>query len=223
MNAGLRFMQGIKRAHHTVCKGGAVDATRMERGDIVSCLSDEQLAHRAAAGRLDCFEALLSRYRDRVYRLCYRMAGNAEDAEDWAQECFVRLYRQLGRYDPGLPFASWLLRVVSNTCINLAKGRARLQTRLALGLAEDMQRMAAVPGPEQAAISQEEARLISAAVEALPPLLRQAVVLRVLEDLSFRELAEVLDVPLQTAATRVRRALIQVRERLNGSGMEVRR
>jgi RNA polymerase sigma-70 factor (ECF subfamily) len=61
----------------------------MVAGSEVHDLPDEILARRAAEGRTDCFEEILSRYRDRVYRICYRMAGNAEDAEDWAQECFV--------------------------------------------------------------------------------------------------------------------------------------
>jgi len=199
------------------------DSTRTERVNIVSCLPDELLARRAAAGSLDCFEELLARHRDRVYRICYRMAGNAEDAEDWAQECFVRVFRQLGRYNPELPFSAWLLRVVSNTCINLAKTRARRQNRLILGLAEDRQSGSVLPGPERETLVREEAQAVRAAVGALPPLLRQAVVLRVLEGLSFRELSEVLEVPLQTAATRVRRALAQVRERLAGVSVEVKR
>ena len=177
-------------------------------------LSDELLARRAAAGYRDDFEELLHRYRNRVYRICYRMAGNAEDAEDWAQECLVRVYRQLGRYDPGLPFAPWLMRVVANTCINLARTRTRRQEKVELGLDEESEAISLAPGPLQAALSGEEGRQVRAAVRLLPPRLRQAVVLRVLEELSFRELAEVLGVPLQTAASRVRRGLLQVREQL---------
>lgn len=188
----------------------------------MSHLPDEVLARRAAAGHRECFEELLARHRDRVYRLCYRMAGNTEDAEDWAQECFVRAYRQLGHYNPQLPFEPWLLRVTSNTCLNLIKARGRRQDRFQLGLGEEMgERASAAPDPLDAAVCAEEAQAIRAALETLPPTLRQAVVLRVLEDLSFRELAEILGVPLQTAATRVRRALVQVRERLAKSGIEV--
>jgi RNA polymerase sigma-70 factor (ECF subfamily) len=181
---------------------------------VKSHLSDEWLACRAAAGCRDDFEELLCRYRNRVYRICYRMAGNAEDAEDWAQECLVCVYRQLGRYDPELPFAPWLMRVVANTCINLARARTRRQEKLELGLGEESEAIAPAPGPMQAALSSEEGRQVRAAVRLLPPPLREAVVLRVLEELSFRELAEALGVPLETAASRVRRGLLQVRERL---------
>src|SRR5438270_2144254 len=184
---------------------------------------DETLGRRAADGERACFEELLLRHRDRVYRICYRMAGNAEDAEDWAQECLVRVYRQLGRYDPELPLAPWLLRVVANTCINLARTRARRQANVELGLDEDMDAVSLAPDPLQAALSGEEGRRVRAAVRLLPAPLRQAVVLRVLEELSFRELAEVLGVPLQTAASRVRRGLTQVRERLERAEMRIDR
>jgi RNA polymerase sigma factor (sigma-70 family) len=190
---------------------------------VRSHLPDELLARRAAAGRLEDFEELLHRYRNQVYRICYRSAGNAEDAEDWAQECFVRAFQKLGSYDPAMPFTPWLLRVVANTCINLAKTRTRRQGWLELGLTEEDEYVAPDGDPAKAALAGDEARRVRAAIEALPALLRQAVVLRVLEDLSFRELAEVLGVPLQTAAARVRRALIQVRERLERAEIEVDR
>jgi RNA polymerase sigma-70 factor (ECF subfamily) len=188
-----------------------------------SHLPDELLACRAASGRPEEFEELLRRHRSRVYRICYRMAGNAEDAEDWAQECLVRVYRQLGRYDPEQPFTPWLLKVASNTCISLAKSRSRRQSWVDLGLGEESEQVAPDSDPAQAALTGEEGRRIRAAVTGLPPLLRQAVVLRVLEELSFRELAEALGVPLQTAASRVRRALLQVRQRLEQDHIEVER
>src|SRR5437588_10725164 len=103
---------------------------------VESRLSDELLARRAAAGRPEDFELLLSRYRNRVYRICFRIAGNAEDAEDWAVQCLVRAYRQLGRYDPELPFAPWLSRVVVNRCISLARSPTSRRERAQLGLAE---------------------------------------------------------------------------------------
>lgn len=189
----------------------------------MSHLPDEVLARRAGVGRLECFEELLARYRERVYRICYRMAGNAEDAEDWAQECFVRIYQQLGHYDPERPFAAWLLRVVSNTCINQAKVRTRHQDKLKLGLEEEIGPAATATNPAHAAIADEEARAAHEALGTLSPLLRQAFLLWALEDLTFRELAEVLGVKLTTAAQRVRRAMLQIREQMRLSGIEVDR
>ena len=127
-------------------------------------MPDEALARHAAAGSLDDFEGLLRRYRKRVYCLCYRMAGNADDAEDWTQECFLRVYRQLARYNPKMPFAPWLLRVVSNSCVNLAKARHAQRGKLEAGF-EDRQELAgAAPDPVQVALRTDEARQIQAAV-----------------------------------------------------------
>ena len=188
---------------------------------MISHLPDETLARRAAAGRLDCFEELLVRYRDRVYRICYCSAGNAEDAQDWAQESLLRVYRQMRRYDPAQPFAPWLLRVVSNTCINLAKTRARRQERLDLELPEEPEGtrqvgrgVALAPDPLDAVLAREAVRAALAAVDELAPPLRQAIVLRVVEQLSFRELAEVLGVPLQTAYSRIKAARQELRREL---------
>ena len=183
-------------------------------------LPDEELARRAAAGRLDGFEELLGRYRDRVYRICYRSAENSEDAEDWAQECFIRTYRYLHRYDPQLPFEPWLLRIVYNTCVNLAKSRSRRLTPrgrppvLEITHLGENAELGQSPDPLDRAVCAEEERQALRAVEALPPDMRMAVVLRVLEDLSFREVGEVLGVPLQTAASRVRRALDLIRKEM---------
>lgn len=184
-------------------------------------LPDELLADRAAAGHLEEFEELVRRYRRPVYGICYRMAGNGEDAEDWAQECFIRVYRQLGAYNPRLPFRPWLLRVVSNACLNLAKSRALHRSRLEWDASPEHDPPAPHADPAQILLAGEEQRRVSAALERLPPLLRQAVVLRVQEELSFRELAETLGVPLQTAAARVRRALLQVRAQLGCASVEV--
>ncbi len=176
---------------------------------------DEELARRAAGGRLDCFEELLARYRDRVYRICYRCAGNADDAEDWAQECFVRAFRQLRHFDPALPFAPWLLRLVSNSCINLAKARSQHAEPCEPNVLAERAGALPQPDPLQEMLAREEAGAVLQAIGALPPALRIAVTLRVVDQLSFRELSEVLGVPLPTAATRVRRALEQVRQALD--------
>lgn len=181
---------------------------------------DEELARLAAGGRLDCFEELLTRYRDRVYRICYRCAGNADDAEDWAQECFVRAYRQMRHFNPSLPFAPWLLRLVSNSCVNLAKARARHAEPCEPNSLAERAGPNLEPDPLQKLVAGEEESIVLGAIAGLPPALRMAVTLRVVDELSFRELSEVLGVPLQTAATRVRRALEQVRQTLERQNYE---
>jgi RNA polymerase sigma-70 factor, ECF subfamily len=179
--------------------------------------SDDTLARRASDGQIECFETLVSRHRARVYGICYRMAGNPEDAEDWAQECFVRVYQQLRHYNTSLPFVPWLVRVSSNTCLNCMGTRTRRRTLTPVGLSDEL--IHTLPSGETSSplrivMERDEQSRRDAAIQELPPLLRQALVLRHQEELSLKEIAETLGVPLQTASTRVRRALLQVREYL---------
>lgn len=180
----------------------------------MSHLPDELLARRAAKGKIECFEEILSRHRVRVYRLCYRMAGNAEDAEDWTQECFVRVYRYLGGYQADRPFMPWLLRLVSNTCINLAKSRSRQQYRVQAGFAIEEERAGSAGDPLKRTLASAENQAIHKALETLSPLVRQTLILWAQEDLTFRELGEALGAPLPTVSARVQRALAHLRKQL---------
>ena len=180
----------------------------------MSHLPDEILARRASTGKRECFEELLERYRVRVYRICYRVAGNAEDAEDWTQECFVRIHQNLGAYSADRPFAPWLLRVVSNTCINLGKARIRRESRVQVGFESEEHRASPAEDPLCRAIAMAEKQEIYEALDTLSPLVRQTLILWAQEDLTFRELGETLGVPLPTVSARVQRALLHLRARL---------
>lgn len=189
----------------------------------VSQLSDESLARRVAAGEVDGFAEILRRHRSRVFRVCYRMAGNAEDAEDWTQECFTRTYQQLPKYNASRPFSPWLWRVVANACINLANSRNRRQSHVDLGIDLMDNLPSTAPNPSKAAVDRDEALRLRSAVEDLSPPIREAIVLRIVEGMSLKELADAQGVPLQTAAARVRRGLMQARAKLEASGMELDR
>ncbi len=171
--------------------------------------SDEMLAERAANGDCASFEVLLQRYKSSVYRICLRTAGNREDAEDWTQECFVRAYQQLGKYSGDRPFSPWFYRVITNTCINLAKKRDSQQRHVHQGaLTEDLVSLA--DGPEACSIKNDDIAKAQQAMQSLSPTLRTALVVWLQEQITFKELGQVLGVPLTTAATRVRRALLQL-------------
>ncbi|MEO6907581.1 MAG: sigma-70 family RNA polymerase sigma factor [Abditibacteriaceae bacterium] len=174
--------------------------------------TDEGLAAKAALGDADSFERIVTRYQQRVYRLCYRYAGNADDAEDWAQESLVRIYRNLHYYNAELPFAPWAMRVAANTCINQSKKRLRHDQHLKIDEDELEEYSTHDAGPLQSAINAEEKQAVLNAIATLPPLMKQALTLRMSHEMPFHEIAETLDIPLQTAATRVRRALDKLRK-----------
>lgn len=83
--------------------------------------SDEVLAERAAAGDMEAFESLVNRHRKGVYRLARSITGNHDDADDAAQDTFVRVFRALETYDPTRPFMAWLKRITCNTSLNILR------------------------------------------------------------------------------------------------------
>ncbi len=174
--------------------------------------TDEKLAEQATQGDVASFEEIVNRYQQRVYRLCYRYAGNPDDAEDWAQESLVRVYRNLHQYNAEFPFAPWAMRVAANVCLNQSKKRLRHDQHLKIDEEELEEYSGHEPGPLQSTINAEERQAVLDAIDTLPPLMKQALTLRMSREMPFQEMAETLDIPLQTAATRVRRALMKVRK-----------
>jgi RNA polymerase sigma-70 factor (ECF subfamily) len=170
--------------------------------------SDETLAERAQAGDADAFAALVERYQRAVLNLAYRMLGDAQEAEDVAQDVFVRAYQSLGRFDPSRRFFSWLYRIAINRCLT-ARARPRpdaLATQAGLALADP------APSPEQQATRGETQAAVQRAVAALPDHERALVALRYGADLSYEEIAATMQLPLGTVKTRLFRA----RRRLAG-------
>ena len=138
------------------------------------------------------------------------MTRHAEDAEDAAQDGFVKAWRALGRFRPGEPFAPWLLRIVANEAKNRRRSAGR-RARLALRAQNEFSGGAAPP-PESTVVAAEQRTRLLEAVERLPDEQRDVVVCRYLLDLSERETAEVLGLPLGTAKSRLSRALARLEE-----------
>jgi RNA polymerase sigma-70 factor (ECF subfamily) len=172
---------------------------------------DEALAARAAGGDRGAFEALVTRHREAVYRLCWSAAGNHADADDAAQETFVRLYRALPSYDPSRPFGPWLRKIAWNCGLTVRRDGST-------GVPVDPGREAAdaadpAPGPEETASGREERRRVAGAMAGLPAELRTVMVLRAVEGLSYAEISETAGIPAGTVMSRLSRA----RERLLGA------
>jgi RNA polymerase sigma-70 factor (ECF subfamily) len=165
---------------------------------------DGRLAGRAAKGDRAAFEALVTRHRRAVYRLCWSATGNPADADDAAQETFVRLFRALPSYDLSRPFLPWLRKIAWNTSLSLRRdanaGVARVPED---GLSEAAD---PAPGPAEAAERRQETERVAGAMEGLPPELRTVLVLRAVEGLSYAEIAEATGVPAGTVMSRLSRA-----------------
>ena len=158
-------------------------------------MDDAALVARAQAGDRRAFAALVRRHEAMVYRVCSRVLGNREDAEDAAQEAFLRAYRKLGTFRGESAFATWLLRLAVNVSLNeRARRRRRPWSRARVDPVGGI-----ATGPEAEVLHAEAAAQLHRALQALRPDHRAAVILRDLEGLTYGEVAAALGVPEGTA------------------------
>jgi len=178
-------------------------------------LSDEDLIDRAQAGDVDAYEQLVRRYRDVAVRTAYMVAGRA-DAEDAAQDAFVKAYAALARFRREAPFRPWLLRIVANEARNRRRSAGR---RAALALRAEASRPPgdAAPSPEGAAVEHDDRRELVEALNEMSEDDRLVIAYRYFLDLPEAEMAEALGVPRGTVKSRLSRALGRLRERMEGT------
>lgn len=170
-------------------------------------MTEQECIARARAGDEDAFTPLVENYQAAIYNLCYRMLGNPQEAEDAAQEAFLRAYSQLRRYDPTRSFKTWLFSIASHYCIDLLRKR-----RLTWLSIEDE----ALPphpalhdptlGPEESAARHEQTAAVQGLLGRLAPDDRTVIVMRYWYDLSYEEIAEATGATVSSVKSRLHRA-----------------
>jgi RNA polymerase sigma-70 factor, ECF subfamily len=157
------------------------------------------------------FAELVEAYQRPVFNLCYRMLGDAGEAEDAAQESFLRAYNHMSRYDPTRSFSTWLLAIASHYCIDLLRKR-----RLLVDSLEELEPWEEpaddAPGPESAAVKREGRQAAQALLARLGPQDRAVVVMRYWEGLSTEEIAQALSLTVKAVKSRLHRARKQMAE-----------
>lgn len=177
----------------------------------------DELLRRARRRDPEALSRLVEVYSPRVFGLLYRLLGDRDTAEDLMQETFLRVVRVIGDYEHVGKFESWLFRIAAN----LARDRARQHGRRgeSASLDEHADRFAATAGtsdPAAAAVRAELDRRLEAALAGLSDADREIILLRHYSELPFREIAELLGIPLGTALARAHRALQRLRAELGG-------
>lgn len=181
--------------------------------------SNERLwLQRARKGDKEAFGRLVEAYQGPVYNLAYRMLNNAREAEEAAQESFIRAYTRLDSYDPEHKFSTWMLSITSNYCIDLIRKRRAVM----LSIDEPLPNHPALmsereAGPEAQAIQSEEQQLVQQLLQQLPEDYRQAVVLRYWHEHSYEEIAEIM----QTSVSAIKSRLFRARRQMAEVGMQM--
>jgi RNA polymerase sigma-70 factor (ECF subfamily) len=182
------------------------------------------LVRRCQNGQTDAFAELVRRYQDRIYNLIFRMTRQADIAEELAQETFLKAFANLGRFQGTSRFYTWLFRIAKNlTLSHLRRGGKVKFVPLARGEDDDPapgEAQAAAlsarrePGPVQRAMSNETHQRIEQALAELDEEHRVMVLLRDMEDMSYEEIGEILELPTGTVKSRLHRARCELRTRL---------
>lgn len=179
--------------------------------------SDEQIVERALTGDAEAFGEIVLRWQRRIFALSYGMLGREEDARDATQETFLAAFRNLRGFRGEAKVSSWLHRIAVNQCISRQR---RAKTRNEAAIEDEELRQASsfsAPvelSPARVAEGRESVEAVRRAVNSLPSELRQIVVMKEFEELTFREISDVLDVPLSTVKSRLYTALGQLQMRL---------
>ncbi len=180
-------------------------------------LVDQKLMQKAKRGDQAAFAELVDKYGDKIYAYLYRMVGNREDALDLAQETFLRIYSNLQNFKLGQPFKPWLYRIATNLAIDLLRKRQPVIALDAPLFADEPLRLELAeqgPGPAEQHEQAELAAYLAQKVAELPANYRSVILLRHGHDLSYQEIAEILQVPVSTIKTRLFRAREALRLKL---------
>jgi RNA polymerase sigma-70 factor (ECF subfamily) len=189
------------------------------------------MVERCLSGDASAWEDLVRLYHRRVYNVCYRFAGSADDAEDLTQEVFIKVYRTLKSYDLSKgAFVTWMTTIARNLLVDHFRRskHERMTNSLesapggsedALTLGEQLPDLG--PGPEAGVRTQETQVAVHQALQKLSPDLREAVILRDLQDLEYREIAQVLRVPEGTVKSRINRGRAELARLLSRTYRQV--
>jgi RNA polymerase sigma-70 factor (ECF subfamily) len=181
---------------------------------------DSKLMIAYQQGDQEAFDYLLDKYHRPIVNFIYKFVNNAAEAEDLAQEVFLRIHRARMRYEPRAKFASWIYRIAANLSLKEIGRRRRVffwkgnHNANGRGEEEELPVPDPLPNAERRMISSEMGRIIRNAIQALPPKERLALVLRRYEDLSYRDIAEIMNCTEAAVKTYIHRGKLHVRDRI---------
>ena len=190
----------------------------------VTLTTDEQLLERAQAGDGEAFGEVVRRWERKIYALTYGITGSVEEARDATQETFIAAYRNLARFRGEAQVSSWLHRIAVNQCISRQRrARVRAETGLEEEIEAGREQLLSTgreESPARASESKERAEAVRRAVASLPEELREVVLMKEFEELTFQQIADALRIPLSTVKSRLYTALKQLRLKLERFELE---
>ena len=192
--------------------------TQPARSETIA--DDLELVHASKSGDVAAFEELVKRYDRKVFRIAYHLTQNREDAQDVAQEAFLRAFQFLGQFQENAKFSTWLIRIAMNQALMMLRKRRPMVASLSEGNGATEEEQLPIdvadwaPNPEELYRATELEEILRKTLQELGMGLKMVFVLRDIEGLSLEQTAEVLEITLTAVKARSRRARLQLRERL---------
>ncbi|WP_010631745.1 RNA polymerase sigma factor SigW [Sporolactobacillus vineae] len=183
---------------------------------------EKRLIKKVKKGDHQAFADLVDRYKNSVCSICLRMVGNREEAEDLSQEAFIRAYNNISKFDSDRKFSTWLFRIATNLSIDsLRRKKPSVSLDAEIPGTEGLALNTLLPGntvpPDEQIVMAETEQWIQKEIGALPDKYRSAVILKYVEDLSLKEISEIMRLPVGTVKTRVHRGREMLRKNMKES------
>lgn len=191
---------------------------------MLTNLTDEQLVELAVSEDPEAFGEIVNRWERKIFALCYGMLGREDEAKDAAQEAFINAYRNLEKFRGDAKVSSWLHRIAVNQCLTKKRReKTRSETFLDEEKNEEEKYFVAPASqtPSSRFESNEKTRAVRQVINSLPEDLRQIVVMKEFEEMTFQEISETLALPLSTVKSRLYTALKQMRMKLERTPLEI--
>ncbi len=177
----------------------------------IDCMIDQDLGltQRIARGDEEAFNELVARFKKNVFSIIYRYLGSCPDAEDLAQDVFIKIWRHAGGFKGKSSLSTWIYRIVANHCLNYRKKRKQ-------NLASELDEQIPAPGSchEKEYLKSRTAKILLDALDGLPPRQRMALILSRFEERSYKEIAEILGISLSSVEGLISRARENLKEKL---------
>ena len=185
----------------------------------MSIINENQLIKKAAKGDPNAFETLMLQYQTPVYNLCFRILGNPEDAADMTQETFLKAWKNLEGFHMESSLSTWLYRLANNCCLDLLRSKKRKPTISIVREDEEGEELAfdpvdPSPQPDELLIKKEENQILQQALMSLDEQQRSILTLRVVNDMSYEDISQALQIKEGTVKSRLARARENLRKKV---------
>ncbi|MGN7386315.1 RNA polymerase sigma factor [Sporosarcina sp. SAFN-015] len=178
-------------------------------------MEQEQLwVQQVLAGDKQAYAHIINKYKNQLYATILRMTKNPQDAQDFVQDAFIKVYRNLDKYDASGSFSGWIYRVAINHCMDEFRKKRYSMTQIVI----DEERVVEPNHPELVFLKKEKSRQLERLIATLPEDERLIILLRYVNEISYEEIGEVMEVPTSTVRNKLHRAKKKMRETVKREG-----